>query len=200
MDAVEASAAARAAARRTGSSASPRRRGCAPSSSGGGSPASVRIRNAPGALVGDHRHGRPPALGVVEPGQHLRAWARGPGSARAAARRLRHARVGGHAPVLAAPVEPALRQPLDGLVQVLVEREVEDELGPREDCRRAARPGPETGSDSRGVGSTAKQTSLAPTEAFGQGHRFVDGWFCADLGGECLRWVAVRRLLRGRPR
>ena len=35
-----------------------------------------------------------------------------------------------HAPVLAAPVEPALRQPLDGLVEVLVEREVEDQLAP----------------------------------------------------------------------
>ena len=81
-----------------------------------------------GALVGDDGHGRAPALGLVEPGNHL-----GRGlDVREAREQLRdelaHPRVRRDAPVLAAPVEPALRQPLDRLVEVLVEREVEYEL------------------------------------------------------------------------
>src|SRR6185295_12086399 len=43
--------------------------------------------------------------------------------------RLGDPRTSGHAPVLASPVEPAAGQLLDGLVQVLVEPKVEDELG-----------------------------------------------------------------------
>ena len=76
-----------AAGESNGSSSFASPAGVAPASSGGGSPASVRIRNAPGALVGDDGHGRSPALGLVEPGNDLGRRRRGPGSARAAPRR-----------------------------------------------------------------------------------------------------------------
>ena len=69
-----------------------------------------------------------PAVRVAQPGQHLRARHEVREVRQQGLHRLRHARVRGHAPVLAAPVEPAPRQLLDGLVQLLVKREVEDEL------------------------------------------------------------------------
>ena len=72
-----------------------------------------------------------------------RAWARAAGSARArSATSFAEARIGGHAPVLAPPVEPAPGQPADRLVQLLVEREVEDDLRVSRGCPRAARRGP----------------------------------------------------------
>jgi hypothetical protein len=76
----------------------------------------------------DGAHGAP-AVGVAQPGEHLRARHEVRELSEQRLDGLRHARVRGHAPVLAAPVEPAPRKLLDGLVQVLVEREVEDELG-----------------------------------------------------------------------
>ena len=78
------------------------------------------------------RHDRadgPPAVRVAQPGQHVRARHEVGEAREQRLDRLRHARVRGHAPVLAAPVEPAPRQLLDRLVQVLVEGKVEDQLG-----------------------------------------------------------------------
>ena len=75
----------------------------------------------------------------------------------------------GHAPVLAPPVEPAPGQLLDRLVQVLVERGSRRRAPARADCPRAARPAPRRAQTRAGVGSTAKQTSLAATEAFATG-------------------------------
>ena len=80
------------------------------------------------ALVGAHEHERPPAIRVAQPVEHL---GRGlePGEAlEHLGHLLGEARIGGHAPVLAPPVEPAARQPAHGLVQLLVERELEDDL------------------------------------------------------------------------
>ena len=61
---------------------------------------------------------------------------------------LRHAWVGGHAPVLAPPVEPAPREPPDRLVQLLVEREVEDDLG----VSRVVREEPDAARGGTGLG------------------------------------------------
>jgi hypothetical protein len=85
-------------------------------------------QESPGALVGDDRHGRPPAVGLVQPGEHLRSRLEPLEAGQQVADQLADARIRRHAPVLAPPVEPAPRQALDGLVEVLVEGEVEDEL------------------------------------------------------------------------
>ena len=79
-------------------------------------------------LAGDDRADRAPAVRVAHPGEHVGARHEVGELRQQLLDQLRHARVRGHAPVLAAPVEPASRELLDGLVQVLVEGEVEDQL------------------------------------------------------------------------
>ncbi len=97
-------------------------------SSSGTSPLSVRTTNAPApscaSTVTRPRH-------LSESLSHDSTSASGCRSGKRASSCsivLRRPRVGGHAPVLAAPVEPPPRQLLDGLVQLLVEREREHEL------------------------------------------------------------------------
>ena len=82
----------------------------------------------PGALVRDHGDGRAPAVGLVQPLEHLRRGLEVREAAEQLGHELADAGVRRDAPVLATPVEPALGQPLDGLVELLVEREVEDQL------------------------------------------------------------------------
>ncbi len=82
-----------------------------------------------GALVGHDRDHRAPAPGVVEPGQHLGIGLQLGEAPEQRLHRLGQAGVGRHAPVPAAPVEPAPRQLLDGLVELVVVGEVEDQLG-----------------------------------------------------------------------
>ncbi len=111
-----------------GSSTRPSPASVAPSSSAGASPWSVRTRKCP----------RPSRATTVQTARQRseslsQASTSGLGTRSGKLRqqrldRLGHARVRGHAPVLAAPVEPAPRQLLDGLVQVLVEGEIEDDL------------------------------------------------------------------------
>ena len=129
VDALEARQPARARRCRTAAAACPRRPGSAPSRAAGGSPASVRIRNAPApscATTVTAARQRSDSLSQREHlGRRPRARGKRPSSS---ATSLPMRASAGHAPVLAAPVEPALRQPLDGLVEVLVEREVEDQL------------------------------------------------------------------------
>ena len=81
-----------------------------------------------GTAVGHHRDHRTPAIRVREPGPHLGGGLESREAVEHALHRLGHARVGRNAPVLRAPVEPALGQTLDRVVQLFVDREVEDDL------------------------------------------------------------------------
>ena len=80
------------------------------------------------ALVHQHRRDSAKAVGVTQPGEDLGRGNQIGKTLQQPLDRLRHPWIGGHAPVLAAPVEPALGQPLDRLVQLLVEGEREHEL------------------------------------------------------------------------
>jgi hypothetical protein len=81
------------------------------------------------SVAGHYGADRPPAIRVAQPRQHLRARDEVREATQQRLDVLGHARVRGHSPVLAAPVEPAARQLLDGLVQLLVKGEIEDDLG-----------------------------------------------------------------------
>ena len=80
------------------------------------------------ALAGEHRHERAEAVGVGQPGEHCRVGLEVAEARQQDLDRLGDPRVGGHAPVLASPVEPASQEALHRLVQILVERIVEDRL------------------------------------------------------------------------
>jgi hypothetical protein len=86
-------------------------------------------QEVPAPVTRDDRAHRTPAIRVAQPGEHLRAGHEVREPREESLDGLGHARVRGNAPVLAPPVEPAPRKLLDGLVQVLVKRKGEDQLG-----------------------------------------------------------------------
>ncbi len=92
-------------------------------------------------------HHRPPAGGVAQPVEHLAARHEVGEANEHFLDRLGGARAGGNTPVLSPPVEPAPRELLDGLVELVVDREAEHDLplagvvGQEEDAPRDGRGG-----------------------------------------------------------
>ena len=83
----------------------------------------------PASIASHDRADRAPAIRVAQPGEDLGARYEVGEATEERLDLLRDTGVRGHSPVLPAPVEPAPGQLLDGLVQLLVKGEIEDNLG-----------------------------------------------------------------------